>query len=72
LSLRRSTPIAARLLEGTKVVCAGSRRHASGDKPTGVGEPALTVIAPAPGNAIFNACGARVRALPITEAAMKA
>jgi len=35
---------------------------ANGDKPTGVGEPALTVIAPALGNAIFNACGARVRA----------
>ena len=45
---------------------------ANGDKPTGVGEPALTVIAPALGNAIFNACGARVRALSITEAAMKA
>ena len=45
---------------------------ANGDKPTGVGEPALTVIAPALGNAIFNACGARVRALPITEAAVKA
>ena len=42
---------------------------ANGDKPTGVGEPALTVIAPALGNAIF---GARVRALPITEAAVKA
>jgi isoquinoline 1-oxidoreductase subunit beta len=45
---------------------------ANGDKPTGVGEPAVTVIAPALGNAIFNACGARVRALPITAAAVKA
>jgi isoquinoline 1-oxidoreductase beta subunit len=45
---------------------------ANGDKPTGVGEPAVTVIAPAIGNAIFNACGARVRALPITAAAVKA
>ena len=45
---------------------------ANSDNPTGVGEPALTVIASALGNAIFNACGARVRALPITEAAMKA
>jgi isoquinoline 1-oxidoreductase subunit beta len=45
---------------------------ANGDKPTGVGEPAVTVIAPALGNAIFNACGARVRALPITTAAVKA
>jgi isoquinoline 1-oxidoreductase beta subunit len=45
---------------------------ANGDKPTGVGEPAVTVVAPAIGNAIFNACGARVRALPITAAAVKA
>lgn len=45
---------------------------ANGDKPTGVGEPAVTVVAPAIGNAIFNACGARVRALPITTAAVKA
>lgn len=45
---------------------------ANGDKPTGVGEPAVTVVAPALGNAIFNACGARVRALPITAAAVKA
>ena len=45
---------------------------ANGDKPTGVGEPAVTVVAPAIGNAIFNACGSRVRALPITAAAVKA
>ncbi|MEH2549376.1 isoquinoline 1-oxidoreductase beta subunit [Bradyrhizobium sp. AZCC 2262] len=45
---------------------------ANGEKPTGVGEPAVTVIAPALGNAIFNACGARVRALPITAEAVKA
>ncbi|MGY3619551.1 molybdopterin cofactor-binding domain-containing protein [Bradyrhizobium sp. USDA 10063] len=45
---------------------------ANGDKPTGVGEPAVTVIAPALGNAIFNACGARLRALPITADAVKA
>ena len=45
---------------------------ANGDKPTGVGEPAVTVIAPALGNAIFNACGARIRALPITPEAVKA
>jgi len=32
----------------------------------------VTVVAPAIGNAIFNACGARVRALPITAAAVKA
>ncbi|MCA1458165.1 xanthine dehydrogenase family protein molybdopterin-binding subunit [Bradyrhizobium sp. BRP22] len=45
---------------------------ANGDKPTGVGEPAVTVIAPALGNAIFNACGARLRALPITADAVRA
>lgn len=45
---------------------------ANGEKPTGVGEPAVTVVAPAIGNAIFNACGARVRGLPITAEAVKA
>jgi isoquinoline 1-oxidoreductase subunit beta len=44
---------------------------ANGEKATGVGEPAVTVIAPALGNAIFNACGARV-SLPITAEAVKA
>jgi len=37
----------------------------------GVGEPAVTVVAPALANAIFNAVGARVRALPITAEAVK-
>jgi len=45
---------------------------ANGEHATGVGEPAVTVIAPALGNAIFNACGARVRSLPITADAVKA
>lgn len=45
---------------------------ANGEKATGVGEPAVTVVAPAIGNAIFNACGSRVRALPITAEAVKA
>ena len=45
---------------------------ANGDKPTGVGEPAVTVIAPALGNAIFNACGPRIRSLPITAEAVMA
>jgi CO/xanthine dehydrogenase Mo-binding subunit len=31
----------------------------------------VTVVAPAIGNAIFNASGARVRALPITAEAVK-
>ena len=34
--------------------------------------PDLISVAPALGNAIFNACGARIRALPITAEAVKA
>lgn len=45
---------------------------ANGEKATGVGEPAVTVVAPAIANAIYNASGARVRALPITADAVKA
>jgi isoquinoline 1-oxidoreductase subunit beta len=45
---------------------------ANGEKATGVGEPAVTVVAPALANAIFNACGARVRSLPITAEVVKA
>ena len=45
---------------------------ANGEKATGCGEPAVTVIAPAIGNAVFNAVGARVRSLPITAEAVKA
>src|SRR5580704_7299395 len=45
---------------------------ANGEHATGVGEPAVTVIAPALANAIFNASGARVRSLPITAEAVKA
>lgn len=45
---------------------------ANGEGATGVGEPAVTVVAPAIGNAIFNAVGARVRSLPITAEAVKA
>jgi isoquinoline 1-oxidoreductase len=48
----------------------------SGNYPAGVGEPAVTVVAPAVANAVFNAVGARVRTLPLTpdkvKAAMKA
>jgi isoquinoline 1-oxidoreductase beta subunit len=45
---------------------------ANGDPPRGVGEPAVTVVAPALANAIYNAVGARVRSLPITAEAIKA
>jgi len=40
----------------------------SNDKPTGVGEPGVPVIAPAVANALAAATGKRVRALPISLA----
>lgn len=43
-----------------------------GAYPTGCGEPGTTVVAPAIGNAIARAVGARVRSLPITAAKVKA
>ncbi|HEY5208901.1 MAG TPA: molybdopterin cofactor-binding domain-containing protein [Stellaceae bacterium] len=45
---------------------------AEGQHPTGAGEPAMSVVAPALGNAIFNAIGARVRDLPITADKVRA
>jgi CO/xanthine dehydrogenase Mo-binding subunit len=45
---------------------------ASDQPPVGLGEPATTVVAPAIGNAIFQAVGARVRDLPIRPQAVKA
>jgi isoquinoline 1-oxidoreductase subunit beta len=41
--------------------------------PVGLGEPATTVVGPAIANAIFVACGARLRHLPIRpEAVLRA
>ena len=44
----------------------------TGNYPSGVGEPATTVVAPAIANAVFNASGARVRSLPLTADKVKA
>ena len=44
----------------------------SGGYPTGAGEPGVTVVAPAIGNAVARAVGARVRSLPITADKVKA
>lgn len=38
----------------------------SGHPPTGIGEPGVTTIAPAIGNAVFDAIGVRLRELPMT------
>ncbi|MGB2740588.1 MAG: molybdopterin cofactor-binding domain-containing protein [Cognaticolwellia sp.] len=44
---------------------------ASDEPPVGLGEPGTTVVAPAIGNAIFNATGVRLRSLPMTPSLVK-
>ena len=42
------------------------------DRPGGFGEHAVPMVAPAVANAVFAACGVRVRRLPITTEALRA
>lgn len=43
----------------------------SSETPVGLGEPATTAVAPAIGNAIFAACGARLRHIPMRPQAVR-
>ncbi len=43
-----------------------------GQPPVGAGEPATVTTAPAVANAIYAACGVRVRSIPLTSARVKA
>jgi CO/xanthine dehydrogenase Mo-binding subunit len=44
----------------------------TGVEATGAGETAITIVAPAIGNAIFDATGVRIRQVPFTAEQMKA
>ena len=59
------TPIRLANVPEIDVTIISSDHH-----PSGVGEPASTVVAPAVANAIFNAVGARVRHMPISPGAV--
>jgi len=61
------TPIRLANVPEIDVTLISSDHH-----PSGVGEPASTIVAPAVANAIFNAVGARVRHMPISPEAVLA
>ena len=54
----------------TKIPQIEIRIVENGIYPSGVGEPATCVVAPAIGNAIFNATGVRLRSLPFSREAL--